>query len=86
MTTRDTTGTADGAGKVAPESLELRARPQPVTRINRKVLIGGAAVVLVFILMSFGSVPFMKRSHSHVLSEITENDTDWYALFCGNHV
>ena len=30
-------------------ALELRARPQPVTRINRKVLIGGAAVLLVLI-------------------------------------
>ena len=36
-------------GKVAPEPLELRARPQPVTRINRKVLIGGAAVLLFLI-------------------------------------
>ncbi len=35
--------------KVAPETLELRARPQPVTRINRKVLIGGAAVVLLLV-------------------------------------
>mgnify|MGYP002621619721 CR=1 FL=1 len=35
--------------KAAPESLELRARPQPVTRINRKVLIGGAAVFLMLI-------------------------------------
>jgi type IV secretion system protein VirB10 len=34
---------------VPPEQLELRARPQPVTRINRKVLIGGAAVVLLII-------------------------------------
>ena len=34
---------------MAAESLELRARPQPVTRINRKVLIGGAAVLLVLI-------------------------------------
>jgi type IV secretion system protein VirB10 len=34
---------------VPPEQLELRARPQPVTRINRKVLIGGAAIVLLFI-------------------------------------
>ena len=33
----------------APETLELRARPQPVTRINRKVLIGGAAVLLFLI-------------------------------------
>jgi type IV secretory pathway VirB10-like protein len=39
---------APGA-KVAPETLELRARPQPVTRINRRVLIGGAAIVLLFI-------------------------------------
>ena len=35
--------------KVPPETLELRARPQPITRINRKVLIGGAAVVLMVI-------------------------------------
>jgi type IV secretion system protein VirB10 len=34
---------------VGPEMLALRARPQPVTRINRKVLIGGAAVLLLMI-------------------------------------
>jgi type IV secretion system protein VirB10 len=32
-----------------PDPLRLRARPQPVTRINRKVVIGGAAVLLVLI-------------------------------------
>jgi type IV secretory pathway VirB10-like protein len=32
-----------------PENLELRARPQPVTRINRKIVIGGAALLLVLI-------------------------------------
>jgi type IV secretion system protein TrbI len=36
-------------GRIAPEQLELRTRPQPITRINRKVLIGGAAIVLLFI-------------------------------------
>ncbi|ODT25569.1 MAG: hypothetical protein ABS54_08650 [Hyphomicrobium sp. SCN 65-11] len=35
--------------KVAPETLELRARPQPVTRINRKVVFGGAAAVLLLV-------------------------------------
>jgi type IV secretion system protein VirB10 len=35
--------------KVAREPLELRAQPRPVTRINRKVLIGTAAVVLFLI-------------------------------------
>jgi type IV secretory pathway VirB10-like protein len=35
--------------KVAPEAFALRARPQPVTRINRKVLIGGAALILILI-------------------------------------
>jgi type IV secretion system protein VirB10 len=35
--------------KVAPENLELRARPQPVTRINRKVVFGGAALVLLLV-------------------------------------
>ena len=39
----------DGAGKVAPETLALRARPQPVTRINRRVLIAVAAVILFFL-------------------------------------
>ena len=38
-----------GTEKVAPETLELRARPRLVTRINRKVLIGGAAVVLLLV-------------------------------------
>jgi type IV secretion system protein TrbI len=35
--------------KVEPDTLELRAQPRPVTRINRKVLIGAAAVVLLVI-------------------------------------
>ena len=35
--------------KVEPDTLELRAPPRPVTRINRKVLIGAAAVVLLVI-------------------------------------
>ncbi len=33
--------------KVAPETLELRARPQPVTRINPRLLIGAAAGGLI---------------------------------------
>ena len=49
MTERGNSDTAAGQAKAAPETLELRARPQPVTRINRKVLIGGAAIVLLFI-------------------------------------
>ena len=36
-------------GKIEPERLELRARPRPVTRINRKVLYGGSAVALLLI-------------------------------------
>ena len=40
-------GTPDARG--APETLALRACPQPIIRINRKVLIGGAAIVLLFI-------------------------------------
>ena len=47
MTTPDLPQVPDA--KVRPETLELRARPQPVTRINRKVLIGGAAVLLLII-------------------------------------
>lgn len=46
MTERDDN---ERGSKVPPETLELRARPEPVTRINRKVLIGGAAIVLLLI-------------------------------------
>lgn len=42
-------GTKAEETQIEPETLELRARPQPVTRINRKVLIGGAAVFLMLI-------------------------------------
>ena len=44
-----TAETKAGNEKVAPETLELRARPQPVTRINRKVVFGGAAAVLLLV-------------------------------------
>ena len=49
MTTTPSQPGAAGAGKVAPEALALRARPAPVTRINRRVLIGIAAVILFFL-------------------------------------
>ena len=49
MTTQGSEPGAEAGGKVPPEALELRARPQPVTRINRRVLIGVAAVVLLFL-------------------------------------
>jgi type IV secretion system protein VirB10 len=52
MTETDPTKTAEPkpeSEKVAPETLELRARPQPVTRINRKVVFGGAALVLLLV-------------------------------------
>jgi type IV secretion system protein VirB10 len=47
-----TTSPGDGSetrSAVAPEPLALRARPRPITRINRRVLIGGAAVLLLVI-------------------------------------
>ena len=49
MTTQgpgDPRGSEPGA---LPEGLALRGRQAPVTRINRKVLIGGAAVLLLLI-------------------------------------
>ena len=49
MTGSDGREPPKGAASVGPETLELRARPQPVTRINRKVVIGGAAVLLFLI-------------------------------------
>lgn len=41
--------------KIPPEDLELRAKPRPVTRVNRKVLIGGTAIIC---LALFGAVLF----------------------------
>ena len=49
MTDREQQGQPRPDPKVAPETLEMRARPQPVTRINRKVVIGAAAVLLCLI-------------------------------------
>ena len=49
MSERDPAQSASAQPKVSPETLELRARPQPVTRINSKVLIGSAAVLLFII-------------------------------------
>ncbi len=49
MTGSDSKDPTRSEGKASPEPLELRARPQPVTRINRKVLIGGAAILLLLI-------------------------------------
>jgi type IV secretory pathway VirB10-like protein len=49
MTTGDPSNGKNSEAKIAPETLELRARPLPVTRVNRKVLIGGAAVLLFVI-------------------------------------
>jgi type IV secretion system protein VirB10 len=40
-----------GEASLTPEALELRSRPAPVTRINRKVLIGGAALALLVLAM-----------------------------------
>jgi type IV secretory pathway VirB10-like protein len=45
--TRDNAGPT-GAASIPPEELELRARPAPITRINRKVLFG-----VVFVGLSF---------------------------------
>jgi hypothetical protein len=47
--TREPNASGSSGGKVAPETLALRARPEPVTRINRRVLIGVAALILFFL-------------------------------------
>ncbi|MFN0193269.1 MAG: TrbI/VirB10 family protein [Aestuariivirga sp.] len=39
--------------KVPPDDIELRVKPRPVSRINRKVLIGGTAIICLFL---FGAV------------------------------
>ena len=49
MTNSGQQGPPDPNARIEPETLEMRARPQPVTRINRKVVIGAAAVLLCLI-------------------------------------
>src|SRR5262245_46437595 len=49
MTGRGQQDPPDPNAKVEPETLALRLRPQPVTRIDRKVVIGAAAVLLCLI-------------------------------------
>jgi type IV secretion system protein VirB10 len=49
MTDQGQPGQPNPGPNAAPETLGLRARPQPVTRINRKVVIGAAAVLLCLI-------------------------------------
>lgn len=46
----DDTLRASADDKPSPEDLNLRARPRPVTRLNRRVLIGltGAGFLLIF--------------------------------------
>ena len=41
--------TAPPERRQQPEELSLRARPQPITRISRKAVIGAAAIVLLLI-------------------------------------
>jgi type IV secretion system protein VirB10 len=50
--------------QASPDPLRLRARPQPVTRINRKVVIGGAALLLV--LISFIVLLALKPPGLHI--------------------
>ena len=48
--TDEASGAAPGQGPTAPrETLELRARPRPITRINRKLLAGVAGLGLFFL-------------------------------------
>lgn len=66
--------------KVSSESLELRARPQPVTRINRKVLIGGAAIVMVamagLVLVALKAPSFRTASPSELYNVDRKPITD----------
>jgi type IV secretion system protein VirB10 len=50
MTDRETsTGHPEGGADSPPEELELRAKPAPIARINRKVLFGAIFVGLLFL-------------------------------------
>jgi type IV secretion system protein VirB10 len=50
--------------KVDPESLALRAKPRPVTRLNRRVLVGGAGALAVVLLgATLWSLQPSRRAH-----------------------
>ena len=53
----------------APEDIELRVRQKPVRRINRKVLMGGAAL---FSVLLFGAVWFALKSPNYRQGQQTE--------------
>jgi type IV secretion system protein VirB10 len=63
--------TAETDNKVDPEKLELRAKPRPVTRISRKVLYAGSALVLVFIsgavLIALDPPDWRKSQHTELI-------------------
>ena len=52
-----------------PEDIELRVRPRPVRRINRKILMGGTAL---FSLLLFGAVWFALKSPNYRQSQQAE--------------
>ena len=52
-----------------PEDIELRVRPRPVRRINRKVLMGGTAL---FSVLLFGAVWFALKSPNYHQSQQAE--------------
>ena len=52
-----------------PEDIELRVKPRPVRRINRKVLMGGTAL---FSVLLFGAVWFALKSPNFHQSQQTE--------------
>ena len=45
----DSAETSTAPEKVDPDSVELRVKPRPVTRINRRVVIGGVALGVIAI-------------------------------------
>ena len=53
--------------KITIDPLDLRARPRPVTRLNRKVLIGlaGAGLVLIFATVFFALQPPSQKGVEH---------------------
>src|SRR3546814_10563809 len=65
--------------KTDPEALKLRARPRPVTRFNRKVLIVGAALGSAAIfgatLVALNPPSFQKRQSADELYNIDRKQT-----------
>lgn len=76
--TDDTSPPPSNGDKMAPEALDLHAKPRPVTRLNRKVLIGlsGTGLMLIFGATLYAlKPPTLGKPREQELYNVNNNET-----------